>query len=379
MLDRFPEPGGADRAAFLRAQFELGLAWVHFEPGHGGLGVPASLQGLVDERLHALDAPTPGSGDYVGLHQVAASIAAFGTPEQQSRFLPAIFDGSENWCQLFSEPGAGSDLAGLSTMALRDGDEWAVSGQKTWTSGAHRAHWAILLARTDADAPKHRGLTFFVCDMTRPGIEVRPLRQADGAAHFNEVFLDGVRLPDDLRIGDVGNGWGIALTGLHAEREGIGEILRSLWDEVADAWKAFEPTSRARANVLRQRVVASWIDATIIDLSKRRMQAALGRGGSTPLSSLLKLAQSGANQRAASLVVDLMGPVGLVDVDYDAALHSEPDDPLPPQLLAVRTRANSIEGGSDEIQRNIVGEQVLGLPGDVRVDKGVPWRDVPRS
>jgi alkylation response protein AidB-like acyl-CoA dehydrogenase len=379
LLERFPEPARADRAAFLQAQYELGLAWVHFEPGAGGLGVPAGLQQLVTERLSPLDAPVPGSGDYVGVHQVAASIAAFGTPAQQSRFLPGIYTGSECWCQLFSEPGAGSDLAGLSTMALRDGDEWVITGQKTWTSGAHRARWAILLARSDPDVAKHRGLTFFVCDMTLPGVEVRPLRQADGGAQFSEVFLDGVRIPDELRIGAVGNGWAVALAGLHAEREGIGEILRSLWDEVAAAWKAFDASTPNVAEVMRQRVVASWIDTWIIDVSKRRMQAAQGRGGSTPLGSLLKIAQSRANQRAASLVTELMGPAGLVDVDYDAALKTGDDGELPPRMLVLRTRANSIEGGSDEIQRNIVGEQVLGLPGDVRVDKNVPWRDVPRS
>jgi len=379
LLERFPEPSLAERSAFLAAQYELGVAWVHFEPGFGGLGVPASLQQLVTDRLSPLDAPVPGSGDYVGLHQVAASIAAFGTPAQQSRFLPPIFDGSESWCQLFSEPGAGSDLAGLSTMALRDGDEWVITGQKTWTSGAHRARWGILLARSDPDAAKHRGLTFFLCDMTLPGVEVRPLRQADGGAHFSEVFLDGVRIPDGLRIGDVAKGWGVALAGLHAERESIGEILRSRWNEVAAAWKAFDASAPTVAAVMRQRVVASWIDAQIIDLSKRRMQAAQGRGGSTPLGSLLKIAQSGANQRAASLVTDLMGAAGLVDVDYDAALQAPQDGHAPIQMLVIRSRANSIEGGSDEIQRNIIGEQVLGLPGDIRVDKNVPWRDVPRS
>ena len=380
LLTRFPEPSRAERTAFLRAQFELGLAWVHFEPGHGGLGVPASLQRIVSDRLDSLGAPAPGSGDYVGMHQVAASIAAFGTPAQQRRFLPAIFDGTERWCQLFSEPGAGSDLAGLSTMATPDGDEWIVTGQKIWTSGAHEARWAILLARSDPDAAKHRGLTFFVCDMTLPGIEIRPLRQADGAAHFNEVFLDGVRLPDDLRIADVGQGWAVALSGLHAEREGIGEALLGNWDDVAAAWRRrstdlADPVGR----VLRDRVADAWIQTRIIELSQMRMRAALGRGGSTPLGSLLKIAQSRANQRTASLLNALMGPAGQVGFDYDAALAPEPDWRAPPQMFVIRSRAHSIEGGSDEIQRNIIGEQVLGLPGDVRVDKGVPWRDVPRS
>jgi alkylation response protein AidB-like acyl-CoA dehydrogenase len=375
-----PDPTAAGRVPFLRAQYEAGLAWVHFPPGSGGLGVPASLQSLVTERLAEVGAPTPGSGDYIGMHQAAASIAAFGTPEQAARFLPAIFDGTEHWCQLFSEPGAGSDLAGLATTAARDGDEWIVTGQKIWTSGAHAARWAILLARSDPDAAKHRGLTFFVCDMSLPGIEIRPLRQADGAAHFNEVFLDGVRLPDDLRIADVGQGWAVALTGLHAEREGIGEALHGNWDDVADAWRrrSTDPADPV-ARVLRDRVADAWIQSRVLELSQLRMRAALGRGGSTPLGSLLKIAQSRANQRAASLLVALAGPAGQVGFHYDAALDPEPDWSPPPQMFVVRSRAHSIEGGSDEIQRNIIGEQVLGLPGDVRVDKGVPWRDVPRS
>jgi alkylation response protein AidB-like acyl-CoA dehydrogenase len=379
LLDEFSDPSTADRVAFLRAQFDRGLAWVNFEPGYGGLGVAAGLQHDVDARLQAVGAPSPGSGDYVGMHQCAASIDAFGTHDQKARFQLGIFTGSERWCQLFSEPGAGSDLAGLATMAIRDGDEWVVTGQKVWTSGAHDADWAILVARSDPDVPKHRGLTFFLCDMTRPGIEVRPLRQADGGAHFSEVFLDDVRLPDDLRLGDPGQGWAVALTGLHAEREGIGEILVTPWDDVATAWCRYDAPSPALGAVMRQRVIACWIESQVLELSRARLLAGQGRSGSTPLGSLQKIAQSRTNQRASSLLVDLLGPEGLVGFDYEAALASGPDGDTPPQMQVVRCRANSIEGGTDEIQRNVIGEQVLGLPGDVRVDKNVPWRDVPRS
>ena len=379
LLEQFPEPAQADRLVFLRAQYDRGLAWVNFESGYGGLGVSAALQHDVDARLAAAGAPRPGSGDYVGLHQCAASIDAFGSHEQKARFLPGIFTGSERWCQLFSEPGAGSDLAGLATSATRDGDEWVVTGQKVWTSGADTADWAILVTRSDPDVPKHRGLTFFVCDMRLPGIEVRPLRQADGGAHFSEVFLDDVRLADDVRLGDPGQGWAVALTGLHAEREGIGEILRSPWDDVAAAWQRYEGGDPAVTAVMRQRVIACWIEVRLLELSLARRLAAQGRAGSTQLGSLQKIAQSRANQRASSLLVDLMGPGGLVGFDYEAALASEPDCVAPPQMQVVRCRANSIEGGTDEIQRNVIGEQVLGLPGDVRVDKNVPWRSIPRS
>ena len=318
LLGAFPEPARVDRVEFLRAQYDHGLAWVHFELGSGGLGVAAAHQREVAERLRSAGAPEPGTGDYVGLHQAAASIAAFGTLDQQDRFLPGIFTGTEYWCQLFSEPGAGSDLAGLATMAVRDGDEWSVTGQKVWTSGAHLADWGILVARSDPDVAKHRGLTFFLCDMRLPGVEIRPLRQADGEAHFSEVFLDHVRLHDDVRLGEVGQGWAVSLTGLHSEREGISEALATPWDDVADAWRTFTAPNPAVDRAMRDRVVSCWVDARVLELSQARLLAAEGRGGSTPLGSLQKIAQSGANQRAGSLVVDLLGPHGLVGFDYDA-------------------------------------------------------------
>jgi alkylation response protein AidB-like acyl-CoA dehydrogenase len=308
------------------------------------------------------------------MHQAAASIDAFGTHEQKARFLPGIFTGADTWCQLFSEPGAGSDLAGLATMAVRDGDEWSITGQKVWTSGAHLADWGILVARSDPDVPKHRGLTFFLCDMRLPGVEVRPLRQADGDAHFSEVFLDDVRLPDRLRLGDVGQGWAVSLAGLHSEREGISEALETPWNDVLAAWRSFRTANRMLHATMRDRVVACWVEARVLELSQLRMSAAQGREGSTPLGSLQKIAQSRVNQGASSLLVDLLGPGGLIGFDYAA-----PADAHPPQMKVVRTRANSIEGGTDEIQRNVIGEQVLGLPGDVRVDKHLPWRQVARS
>jgi alkylation response protein AidB-like acyl-CoA dehydrogenase len=379
LLTRFSDPRAADRETFLRARYDAGLGWVHFERGFGGLAVAASWQQVVEDRVGLLGAPAPGSGDFVGMHQAAASINAVGTHEQKTRFLPPIFTGEESWCQLFSEPGAGSDLAGLSTMAVRDGDEWVVHGQKVWTSGARGARWAILVARTDPDVPKHRGLTFFVCDMQLAGIEIRPLRQADGAAHFNEVFLDGVRLPDDLRLGDPGHGWAVSLVGLHSEREGVGKIMRSPIDDVLAEWSSPRAPS-AIADVQRQRVAGAWIEARLLELSNERSRAAQGRVGATPLGSLQKVASAAANQRTSSLLVDLMGPAGQVGFDYDA-VHGDDGavaDPSP-SMQVIRSRANSIEGGTDEIQRNIIGEQLLGLPGDVRVDKAVPWKEVPRS
>jgi alkylation response protein AidB-like acyl-CoA dehydrogenase len=379
LLARFPDPARADAVEFLGTQFDLGLAWVHFDEGCGGLGVAAGLQTTIERRLRDAGAPKP-RGYFVGLHQGATAIHAAGTQQQKQRFLRPIFTGEEHWCQLFSEPGAGSDLAGLSTMAVRDGDEWVVNGQKVWTSGARQARWAILVARTDPNVPKHRGLTFFVCDMQLPGVDIRPLRQADGSAHFNEVFLTDVHLPDDLRLGDIGQGWAISVASLHVEREGTGDAFIRPIDALLDLWRARVDRTSPFARALRDDVMRTWVDAKVIELSNLRMRAALGKGGSTPLGSLAKIGSSEHTQRLANVMVRLMGPAGQVGLDYDAGLRDDYDAlAAQPHMIVVRSRAMSIEGGTNEIMRNIVGERVLGLPGDVRVDKELPWREVPRS
>ncbi len=379
LLEKFPEPGSGNPATFLGAQFDQGLAWVHFDKGCGGLGLPARYQPEIDHRLQETGAPA-SHGDYVGLHQGASAIHFAGTPEQRARFLRPIFTGEEHWCQLFSEPGAGSDLAGLSTMAIRDGDEWVVNGQKVWTSGARDARWAILVARTDPELPKHRGLTFFICDVTDPGVEIRPLRQADGNAHFNEVFLTDVRLSDSLRLGDVGQGWGISLACLHSEREGTGDAFARPIDDLLNLWRSRSDRLSPVAAVLKQEVVKTWVEARVVELNNRRMREAQGRDGATPLGSLAKIASSEHTQRLSGLMLKLMGPAGQVGLDYDADLTSRQGGiSSQPQVLAIRSRAMSIEGGTNEIQRNIIGERILGLPGDIRADKDLAWRDVPRN
>ncbi len=196
------DPAKTEPLTFLRARYDAGLAWVYFPEGHGGLGLPRGLQPEVDRTFAR--AGTPGNnvrGNGIGLGMAAPTILAFGTEEQKKRFLRPLWTGEEIWCQLFSEPGAGSDLAGLASRAVRDGDTWVVDGQKVWTSHAHNARFAILVARTNPDVPKHQGLTYFLCDMTDPGVEVRPLRQITGEAEFNEVFLTDVRIPDARRGG----------------------------------------------------------------------------------------------------------------------------------------------------------------------------------
>jgi alkylation response protein AidB-like acyl-CoA dehydrogenase len=378
LLDRFPDPTKADPVDFLAGQFDAGLAWVHFDEGFGGLGLAAGFQQMIDRRLSESGAPA-SRGDYVGLHQGASAIHSAGSAEQKRRFLRPVFTGEEHWCQLFSEPGAGSDLAGLATAAVRDGEEWIVNGQKVWTSGAREAEWAILLARTDPQLPKHRGLTFFICDMKATGVEIRPLRQADGGAHFNEVFLTEVRLPDSLRVGDVGQGWGISLDCLNSEREGTGDVFRRPVEDLLNIWRGRSDRRSPAALALRDRMLRVWVEAQVVAYTNLRMREAQDRGGATPLGSLAKIAASEHTQRLANLMVDLMGPSGQVGFDYEAGLTNPDPFATVPQMLAVRSRAMSIEGGTNEIQRNIVGERVLGLPGDVRVDKGIAWRDVPRN
>src|ERR1700726_4035857 len=211
------------RQDFLNARFDAGLAWVHYPEGLGGLGLSRSLQQIVDAEFAAVGSPgNDAERNVIGLGMAAPTILAYGTDEQQKRWMRELWTGREIWCQLFSEPGAGSDLAALATRAVRDGDGWVVTGQKVWTSMAHEARWAILVARTDADVPKHRGLTYFACDMSAPGVEVRPLRQLTGEAEFNEVFLTEVAIPDCDRIGEVGDGWRVAQTTLMNERVAIG-------------------------------------------------------------------------------------------------------------------------------------------------------------
>src|SRR5688572_13207781 len=212
LLAAYP-PGQTDRKAFLEAQFDAGLAWVHFPEGSGGLGVAPKLQKVVDQALFAAGAPAPDAArNIIGMGMAAPTIVTHGTPEQRARYLRPLFTGEEIWCQLFSEPGSGSDLASLSSRAVRDGDEWIVNGQKVWTTLGHIARFGLLVTRTDPDLPKHLGLTYFICDMQAPGVDVRPLRQMTGDAEFNEVYLSDVRIPDSARLAGEGEGWRVSMT-----------------------------------------------------------------------------------------------------------------------------------------------------------------------
>ena len=381
-------PGDVDQFTFRGEQFDRGLALVQFPEGLGGLGLESRrLQTVVDEELRAAGVPYHDlSINPIGIGRGAPVVRTYASDEQKKRLLRPMYTGEEIWCQLFSEPGAGSDVAGLSTRAVRDGDEWIVNGQKVWTTLAHVSKWGMLVARTDPEQPKHKGMTYFLLDMEEEGVEVRPLHQITGEAEFNEVFFDDVRIPHDRVFGEVGNGWSAAVTTLMNERVAlgggvprkgtgpIGDLVR-LWNERKDSLDA------ATMPVARDRVTELWCRAEALRLTNWRARDGSKSGNPGPEGSVGKLLSAEMNQHIYETCMDLLGPEALV---YEAGYERKRPDGLRGPGLHIRysflrARANTIEGGTSEVMRNILGERVLGLPGDVRVDKGVAWSEVPRN
>jgi alkylation response protein AidB-like acyl-CoA dehydrogenase len=367
---------------FLNARFDAGLAWVHYPEGLGGLGLSRTLQQVVDAEFAAAGSPGHNAEENaIGLGMAAPTILAYGTDEQQRRWLRELWTGREVWCQLFSEPGAGSDLASLATRAVRDGDDWVVTGQKVWTSLAQKARRALLLARSDPDVPKHQGLTYFAADMTVPGVEVRPLRQITGEAEFNEVFLTEVRIPDADRIGPVGEGWKVANATLMSERVNIGSSRAApreagMIGPVAATWRA---RPELRTHSLHDRLLRLWTEAEVARLAGERMRQQLAAGKPGPEGSAAKLVFARLNQEISGFDVELCATDGL---RYDDWTMRRPEHATffgrGPGYRYLRSRGNSIEGGTSEILRNIIAERVLGLPPEPRVDKDIPWKDLPR-
>ncbi len=377
------DPAAMQRLDFLRARFDAGLAWVHYPPGLGGQGLPRALQPAVDAELAAAGAP----GNHperigIGLGMAAPTILAYGTAEQQRRWLRPLWTGEEIWCQLFSEPGAGSDLASLATRAVRDpgGDVWSVTGQKVWTSSAHLARWGLLVTRTDPDVPKHHGMTYFAVDMTAPGVEVRPLRQLTGEAEFNEVFLSDVPIPDTDRIGEVGQGWQVSTATLMNERVAIGgAAIPREGGMIAAAAQTWRKEPGLRTPGLHDRLLRLWADAEVARLAAERFRQQLAAGHPGPEGSAAKLVFARLNQEISEFEVELAGPDGLRYGDWtmrrpEGANFYGRD----PGYRYLRARGNSIEGGTSEILRNIIAERVLRLPPEIRQDKDVPWKDLPR-
>jgi alkylation response protein AidB-like acyl-CoA dehydrogenase len=375
------DPATTERLAFLRCRFDAGLAWVHFPEGYGGLGLDPSWQPEVERLFVAAGAPDNNPrANGIGLGMAAPTILAFGTEEQKQRYLRPLWTGEEIWCQLFSEPGAGSDLAALATRAVRDGDGWRVDGQKVWTSGAHLASFAILVARTDPDLPKHQGITYFLCDMSQPGVDVRPLRQITGEAEFNEVFLSDVWIPDSQRLGGEGQGWVVANATLNSERVAIGGrampreggmigVLAQTWRERPDL----------RTPELHDRLLRLWVEAEVARLAGVRLRQKLAQGQPGPEGSAMKLTFARLNQQISGLEVELLGEEGLRYSDWTMVRPDHVDfTGRDAGYRYLRTKGNSIEGGTSEILRNIIAERVLGLPSEPREDKGVAWKEIPR-
>jgi alkylation response protein AidB-like acyl-CoA dehydrogenase len=315
----------------------------------------------------------------------APTVLSAGTTEQRERYLRPLWTGEEVWCQLFSEPGAGSDLAALGTRAVPDGSDWIVNGQKVWTSIAHEARWAILVTRTDPQVPKHAGMTYFICDMTAPGVEVRPLRQITGEAEFNEVFLTDVRIPDSQRLGAVGDGWRVAQTTLMNERVAIGGGSSpregGMISTITQLWRT-QPELRTPA--AHDELMRLWVDAEATRLMGQRLRESLAAGAPGPEGSAAKLAFARLNQEISGFELDLLGADGL---RYDGWSSDTWTTERPTVVDFVgrsagyrylRAKGNSIEGGTSEILRNIISERVLGLPSEIRVDKDVAWKDLPR-
>jgi acyl-CoA dehydrogenase len=365
-----PEVVSAARA-WQAAKYDAGWACLTWPVAYGGRGAPAMHRVIFAQEEARFRVPPDLF--LVGTGLAGPTLMVHADDAQKQRFLPKLARGDEIWCQLFSEPAAGSDLAAVRTMAARDGDGWVVSGQKIWTTGAHFADWAILLARTDLDAPKHAGLTYFVLDMHAPGIEVRPIREMTGRAEFNEVFLSDVRVPDTNRVSACGNGWTVALTTLMNERVTLGALSADtegvhLRDLVALARRVGRGRQRAIDDpAVRQRLADFWLRARGLELLGYRSLTALSRGETPgPEGSLGKLVGGVLRQEMAGFALELEGPAGVIA--YDGGSWQE---------AYLSSPGLRIAGGTDEILRNILAERVLALPPEPRLDKDRPFRALP--
>jgi alkylation response protein AidB-like acyl-CoA dehydrogenase len=385
LVGTFP-PASTDPVTFLGEQFDRGLAWANFPVGEGGLGASPAEQLHVLRRMARAGAPSAAGRNVIGYGMVAPTIVSHGTELQKKRFLRPLFTGEEIWCQLFSEPGAGSDVASLATRAELDGDEWIVTGQKVWTTLAHEAAFGLLIARTNPDVPKHKGITAFLVDMHAPGVDVRPLYQATGEAEFNECFFNEVRIPDAHRLGGVGEGWGVSITTLMNERVSIGGTVpprgSGLIGEALKIWnQRWKGRSDAHALAVRSDLMQSWVRNEVGRLTNWRANDLRRAGTPGPEGSVAKLAFAEENQRTSELCVDLLGAEGMLyGSNYPQVRPTESAMTGGDMRKAfIRMRGNSIEGGTSEVMRNIIGERVLGLPGEPRLDKDMAWKDVPKG
>jgi alkylation response protein AidB-like acyl-CoA dehydrogenase len=370
---RFGDYEGLTRAKdFQRKKAEAGFAALAWPSDWGGRGLSPIYQVIyAQEETRYL---VPRGYFEIGLGMCMPTLFTYGTEEQKRRHAPPALRGDEVWCQLFSEPGAGSDLAGLRTRAVRDGDDWVINGQKIWTSGAHWADMGILVTRSDPRVPKHKGLTFFFFSMKSPGIETRRIKQISGQSHFNEVYLTDVRIPDAQRLGAVGHGWGVAITTLMNERLSSGDYRGPDFDEIFALARTvrLDDGPAIKNSAVRERLADFYVKSQGVRWSRFRTMTALSRGDTPgPENSIGKLVNAAKGQEIASYAMDLMDMGGMV-MDHDwAPMRAAFQESL---LSSPGTR---IAAGTDEILRNIIAERVLGLPQDVRVDRDLPFDQLP--
>ncbi len=371
---------------FWSKQYDLGLAWVHFPVGTGGLDLNPKFQLMINETLRKEGISINNRiANILGIGMGAPTISEYGTEEQKNKYLRPMFAAEEIWCQMFSEPGSGSDLASLSTKAVDDGDGYIVNGQKVWTTLGHLAKWGLLVARTDPNVPKHRGLTFFIVDMESEGVEVRPLRQITGEAEFNEVYFTDVKIPKENVLGEVGDGWRVSLAILMNERVAIGGNVRERGagapGHLVQLWKDKELDDP----VIKDQLMELWIQQEAVRLTNLRATQLREKGTPGPEGSTSKLHEAEINKASYEFGVDMLGNDGLLfprgyalsqpELNFDNDSFGFTDT----QSLFLRARANSIEGGTSEIMRNIIAERVLGLPSEPSLDKDKAWKDIPRS
>ncbi|MBW2272615.1 MAG: acyl-CoA dehydrogenase family protein [Deltaproteobacteria bacterium] len=360
--------------AWQKKKADAGWACITWPKEYGGRAATA-IQSVIWNQEHA-KFRTPANIFSIGIGMCGPTVLAHGTPEQRERWIPDLLSGEKVWCQLFSEPAAGSDLAGLRSTAVRDGDDWIVNGQKIWTTGAHFCDWGIIVVRSDPGAAKHAGLTYFVVDMHAPGVEIRPITQINGGKGFNEVFFTDVRIPDDQRLDAVGNGWRVALTTLMNERASIGgsagaSAIEDLFRLAREIEVGGQPVIEDPA--VRQKLADFYVRSAGVKYTGLRTITALSKGTMPgPEASLGKLIGAILGQNMAAYAMELQGVAGGITSDPATTPHQGAWQDRYLGLPGLR-----IAGGTDEILRNIIAERVLGLPPEARVDKGVAFKDIP--
>ena len=360
-------PGAMERAKdFQKRKFDAGFVGIHWPPewnGRGGTQIQNVIYNQEEAQYDVL------SGIFgIGVNLAMPTLCTWGTAEHRAEFLKPTMRADIVWCQLFSEPGGGSDLAALRTRAEKDGDEWVVNGQKIWNSGAHYSDFGILVARTDPDVAKHAGLSFFILDMKTPGVEIRPIRQVSGSSHFNEVFFTNVRIPDSRRVGPVGAGWKVALTTLMNERHGMRDAPGP---DFAELFRLAQEVDLIDDDAVQEKLAEFYTRSQGLKFTKYRGMTALSRGQTPgPESSIIKVVAANKLQDILSYGLDMIGMAGATMGDsmpvagiFEEALLYSP--------------ALRLAGGTDEIMKNIIAERVLGLPQDPRADKGIAFRDIP--